>query len=423
MKTFTAARPQRGLAVLAVTALLCFAAILVLAQTNRSISTADRSSANRYRAAQAFEAAEAGVDWAIGHLNDDTPLGPDCSPSSAAGTLSFRDTYVPYDADLRRPMPATWNDTGTPRPLQAACIRGATGWDCSCPVGGVPSLPTPVGLAAAPAFNVTFAADAGAGVVRIVATGCTDAATDCSASTDRNQEAAARIEVMVALLPGLRAEPAAALTTRGNIDAGGAALGAHNGDAASGGLAVQAGGRVTASAIRLTAPPGSPLDRSIVATDLDLAGLSSDRFFARWFGMTRDAWQRQPAVTWLSCSVGNCASALTAAVARGSRLIAVEDDLTLSGSLTLGEPDRPVIIVVAGSARLSGSIVLHGLLHAASIDWTGVGSGASVIGAAISAGDYSGTADVDFIRDAATLARLRHGTGSFVRVAGSWKDF
>ena len=429
MKTLKRARPQRGLAALAVTALLCFAALLVLAQTNRSIATEDRASANQYRAAQAFEAAEAGLDWAIARLNDDTRLDSDCLPSGASGAQSFRDTHVPYDAGLRRRIAATWDDAGTPSPLQAACVRGATGWDCSCPTSGAPWLPTPAGSAAAPAFNVTFAADAGLGVFRIVATGCTSGTADCASTADRHHEAAARVQVLVALLPGLRTVPAAALTTRGNVDAGSAALGAHNDDAASGGLAVHAGGSVMGAATRLTAPPGSPLDNSIAAADLELAGLSSDRFFARWFGMTRDAWQRQPAVTTLSCGSGGCASEVTTTIAHGSRLIAVEGDLTLDGPptsatpLVLGEPDRPVIIVVTGSAHLSGSLELYGLLHAASIDWSGTGTGASVTGAAISAGDYSGTAEVDFIRDAETLARLRHDTGSFVRVAGSWKDF
>ena len=424
MKRFTGAKPQRGLAALAVTALLCFAALLVLAQTNRSVATEGRASANQYRAAQAFEAAEAGVDWAIARLNDDTRLGADCLPSSAAGAQSFRDAYVPYDSALRRPEAATWDDAGTPRPMQAACIRGAAGWECHCPSSGAPSLPAPAGAALAPIFNVTFASGDRAGVVRIAATGCTNAAPDCFASTDAHQEAAARVEVMVALLPGLRSEPQAALTARGGVDAGGAALGAHNDDAASGGLALHAGGSVVGSAVRVTAPPGSPLDGAIAGADPALAGLSRDRFFSRWFGMTRNAWQHQPAITELSCGGGGgCASSLAAAIARGSRLIAVDGDLAVGGPLVLGEPDRPVTVVVSGNAHFSGSVVVHGLIYAESIEWNGAGAGASVLGAAISAGDYSGTADVDFVRDAATLARLHYGTGSFVRVAGSWKDF
>ncbi len=38
-------------------------------------------------------------------------------------------------------------------------------------------------------------------------------------------------------------------------------------------------------------------------------------------------------------------------------------------------------------------------------------------------GSYRGDAAVDVRRDAAVLARLAAGNGSFVRINGSWKDF
>ena len=38
-------------------------------------------------------------------------------------------------------------------------------------------------------------------------------------------------------------------------------------------------------------------------------------------------------------------------------------------------------------------------------------------------GSYRGNGAVDLRRDAAVLAQLAAGNGSFVRVNGSWKDF
>ena len=42
---------------------------------------------------------------------------------------------------------------------------------------------------------------------------------------------------------------------------------------------------------------------------------------------------------------------------------------------------------------------------------------------AVVAGSYVGNGTPDLRRDADVLARLATGTGSFVRVNGSWKDF
>ena len=48
---------------------------------------------------------------------------------------------------------------------------------------------------------------------------------------------------------------------------------------------------------------------------------------------------------------------------------------------------------------------------------------AFIQGAMVVSGSYRGNGAVDLRRDAAVLARLVAGTGSFVRVNGSWKDF
>ena len=100
---------------------------------------------------------------------------------------------------------------------------------------------------------------------------------------------------------GLRAAPVAALTVGGNLDAGASALGVHNRDAATGGLALHAGGSVAGNALRLSAPPGRrSTARWSPATQL--AALAADRFFARWFGMDRAAWSAQPAATPTDCA-------------------------------------------------------------------------------------------------------------------------
>ena len=422
MKTFTPPSPvrQRGAAALVVTLLLFFAALLVVVFTHRNLITEARSSANQLRAAQAFEAAQAGVDWALARLNDPAPIDASCRP--AAGADSFRDRHLRYVPALATLVPVTWDDAGTPTPLRAACLRTEAGWTCGCPAAGPAVLPDSAG-ATEHAFTVELRAGARAGLFGIVATGCTRMATGCGATTDAGHEAAARIETAVALLPGLRLAPAAPLTVGGNVDAGAAALGAHNPDPASGGVAVHAGGSVAGAALRLGVPAGLPLDSAVVANDAWLGSVSAERSFARHFGMARAAWAAQPAATRVACA-GSCTAALAAALAGGSTLIAIDGDLTLEGPIALGSAARPVIVAVAGTVRWNGAVEMHGLLHGSGFEWRGPGGGAARLsGAAVVAGDYGGDGDPDFVYDTDTLARLRAATGSIVRVNGSWKDF
>ena len=59
------AQTQRGASTVAITLLLSFVIVLGVSFANRSMLFEVRTSANHYRAAQAHEAAEAGIDWAL----------------------------------------------------------------------------------------------------------------------------------------------------------------------------------------------------------------------------------------------------------------------------------------------------------------------------------------------------------------------
>ncbi|MEO8080340.1 MAG: PilX N-terminal domain-containing pilus assembly protein [Caldimonas sp.] len=414
---------QHGVASLAVVILLFFAMTIVVVFTHRALLTEQRIAENQVRSTQAAEAAEAGLEWAIARLNDAARVDAACLPGDDADVpASFRDRYFPFDVTTRTFVPAVWNDGGTLRPLQAACVRDDSGWTCHCPTGGAPVLAGAASGRTAPAFSLEFAAGARPGIVRVVSTGCTRSSGVCSSTSETAREASVRVEVALALVPGLRAAPAAALTVRGTVSAGNAQLGVHNRDGASG-LAVHAGGSVSASALRLGLAAGSSSADSVVANDPGLSGLDDDAFFARYFGMTRAAWSTQPAVVRIACD-GPCGAAIAAAVAKGASLIAVEGDLDIDGPLRLGSVERPVVVVASGMARLNGDVAVNGVLFAAGIAWrNAAGPEALIRGAVVSASDYGGDAAADIDYDAAVLEHLQRATGSLARVSGSWKDF
>ena len=416
---------QHGAAALVVTMLLFFAMVLTAVFVNRNLVFEQRTSANQYRSTQAFEAAEAGLEWALAQLNSNAPIGDDCLPATAApGASSFRARHLAADAARATFTPLTWLNAGTPAPLQPSCVRGASGWLCGCPAQGLPTLTPPAGNDPAPAFMLQFQPGPKAGTVRVVSTGCTRLAGACAPASGANADAVARVQVDLGLLAGLRTLPVAALTARGAVNAGAAALGLHNPDPASG-LAVQAGGSITATQARFTPPAGSSLGASLVGNDGALASLSAERFFASYFGLDKAGWRDQAAVTQVDCHTP-CAAALLAAVAAapGHAMVWVEGDLALAGPLTLGSVQAPVLVVVNGSARLGGAVFINGLLYANALSWTGTsGPGAVLRGAAISEGDYQGDAAAELFYDTQVLAALKGSYGSFARVSGSWRDF
>jgi len=415
---------QGGAAALGITVLLFFALLLAVAALDRSHVFEHRASVNQYRATQAFEAAEAGVEWALARLDDERPIGADCAPVLTPGAPSFRGQRLDWDAGNGRISPRTWLDGGVAIVLRSSCVRTADGWSCSCPVAARPVLQPP-DTGSAPAFTVEFRAAARAGTVRVISTGCTSAGGVCADGVG-STDAVAQVEALFALLPALRSAPAAPLTVRGAIDADAATFGAHNADPASA-LALHAGGAVRAGLARLEGPAGTPSSDVVVANDVYLAALDGPHFFTGLYGLDPATWSSLPGVRRIACpSLGDCNDALRAALAidSGQPLVRIDGALALEGPLDIGSTDRPAVVVASGAISLHGAVQIVGVLHGTSIEWrTAPGADGSVRGALTSEGDYRGDAAPDLAYDPAVMARLRGWSGSFVRLPGSWKDF
>ena len=161
--TMIAAR-QQGVAALAVTMLLFFVMVLGIAFVNRNLVFEQRASANQYRSTQAFEAAEAGLEWALAQLARNQRIGADCRSSTDSTTPSFRSRLFGQDAATATVTPATWLDGGAVQALRSTCIRDGTEWRCSCPSSAHPVIVP--SSAPGVAFSVFFEATGWPGLVR-----------------------------------------------------------------------------------------------------------------------------------------------------------------------------------------------------------------------------------------------------------------
>lgn len=362
---------QRGAATLLVTMALFLAMVLVALFVNRNLIFEQRASANQYRAMQAFEAAEAGLEWAVAQLNHAEPMGADCLPTTGIGANSFRERFLRFTIADGSFAGATWKPpSAAPRPLRPACVYDGSAWVCDCPSESDAALASPAGTGPFPAFTLQFIAGLKPGTVRVVSTGCSSWATPCQPGTSDPADATARTEVMVALLPAMRTAPADALTV-------------HN------------------------------------------ASPASDRLFPSYFGLDKQRWKNQPIVTKLRCE-GECSAALLASIGRDvpHPVLWIDGELRLTGPLAIGSKDKPVVIVADNGAVLSGPVVLNGALYSHSLRWEAIAAGrGSVHGAVIVEAPLEGDGAPLLQRDADVLQALTRRTGSFVRVNGSWRDF
>jgi hypothetical protein len=460
-------RAQRGAASLVVVLLLFFVIALVSAYTSRNLVFEQRTSVNQYRSTMAFEAAEAGLEWAIAMLNTGR-IGTDCTESSsAAGLTSFRQRYLAIEPDsgLIRPRRLSANPLV---PLRPTCVWNGTNWQCNCPIDAVPVLTPPAGGGLQPAFRIQFEnisepagsprnpqlAPARPGVVRIHVNGCVrmdEACLNDFTENPLNSEGRAQHSALLVLKPALTTAPAGALTVFGSVRASAAGGTITNTDVVAGAITVHAAGgfsnpNTPPSGLTLVGAPGTPGYRSSLDNDsalipdgLALADLlasptiatARDRIFGSIFGLAPATYREQPAARVLNCPNAGCRAALADMVAANpNHVIWVAGDLVLESAGDVGSPPDPgnpsvpgvATIVVEGHVRfLTPGVNIFGVVYARGGTWTGSGS---ITGAAI----VEGPMDLTFLTptftyDQGIINAARRSSGSFVMLPGDWKDF
>lgn len=425
-------RRQRGFGTLTVALILLFAMSLLAVFVNKGLIFEQQASANQYRATKAFEAAEAGLEWATAMLNNPAKIDASCSPGGAGATQNFRDKYLAYSAASGF-APVT---TVQPGCTLSVAASGVPSTSCSCPDAGVaPSLGSSTNATFTVRFqpvNATTLPDTlpDAESVLVTALGCTTADNRCVPGATGSADAFQKISVILKLRPGLRSVPAAAITAGGNVDLRTSASSAVNTDSASNGFLINAGGTMVGNDLQQSTSatlPGSPLKNAIVTSDTSLSALATnaDAMFQSFFGTTIAQYKADPFTKVLTAAVcgTNCETAFVAAYNEGYRTFYLEGPLEVSSGV-VGSAANPVAVVSNSQVKFNGTTQFWGLLYGDQVNWdpAGLGSG-GFNGALVARQNYAPNANADYKYDADVLKRLRGSSGALLRVPGSWKDF
>lgn len=432
---------QRGAATLIVVMVIFFVISLVAAYTSRNMIFEQRTSSNQYRSTQALEAAEAGLEWALTQLNFGR-ITTSCGASTNTGDTSFRQRYLDINATTGTIVPRL--TAGGAALTSPQCVFDPAGgnWSCSCPVDDTAStLAPPSGTATAPAFRVRFVPLAGAlppsqpGVIRAEVVGCTRLDATCLDFAGQGQmnEGRAVVSSLVALTGNAASTPTAGLTARGSVTV---AATVYNTTPTGSGITVQAGGPIDSMVVARTIA-GTPGSASLVPNDpalsLPAAGPYSpgDRMFAAVFNMFPNTFRQQQGGLQKACGVGGCAASdvRTLIGLNPGRPLWLDGSLVIDSSGDIGSAAEPVLLVVNGDVVFATSgVTIHGLVYvrpaAPATGWAVINSG-QVTGAVVSEGNITGGsgATPTIVHSSEALNRLRGGTGTFVRVASSWRDY
>lgn len=438
---------QRGVATLIVVMVLFFIVTMVAAYASRNLIFEQRTGANIYRATQASELADAGVQWALARLNDGRIDEACVLDDTGAG--SFRDRYLTFNAASGAVVPVA--PAGADPDWLSTCVWDAASgdWSCSCPVTAAAAPASAAAAGVAGAFRVRWVNMTGSdfrpGITQIEVVACTLFDDDCLTATGGTgviNEGRAVVRQLVYQTGSSISLPVASLTARGSFSALG--LTVTNSRVGDSGITMHLGADVTdtpsALSLNLNTLAGNALgsldsairnDAALVPGDLGgtVPVSAAERFFASVFNMGVTTARAQPAMLLLGDCGGSCTGSdvQDAADANPGRPIWIDGDLDVSADL--GSVAQPLVLIVNGQLDISAAATIHGLVVLRPVAGTPVSwvlpaqgrvRGAVIVDGDVTGGSAGGTFEIDYDGELLRLARAR--TGSFVAVGGGWRD-
>lgn len=451
---------QRGAASLAVSIVLLFGMTLIAFFASRSMIFEQRTSANQYRAARAFETAEAGIEWALTQINQKecvsaTLAAGVCNP--VGGVVSYRDRYIAPAAGGFAPPGGRRSGCS----LSTDAATRVVSLNCNAPTSNTLALG---GAVTDPRFAIAWSAGPDPRTVQLISTGCLGQGAPCDGTG--TPDAVSVVRVLLRVSPELPSAPGAGLTTGGvAITAG--SIKVVNTDKLSNGITINSGSAVAiASGVDLVTIEGSSLRASVLDNDTALAALATDPdlFFKQYFGKIPSDWRNDTgtfvlngggsafaaSTPTLTCSTAlNCGSAVSYYMDRGQDKFWVQGDVAFNASTMpsnfggyLGDRQRPLYLASSGDIGFNANITAFGLFYASTLtaagntDPTGTGS-ATIFGALVTNGNFckvnaggncaspgaggAGAGNLTVVYDPLTLSS-GPPKGLLVRVPGSWRD-
>lgn len=191
---------------------------------------------------------------------------------------------------------------------------------------------------------------------------------------------------------------------------------------------IVSGGAVTMSGSAQTntqnggSTPGN-FGSDIQQNQSSLSNMTTSDFFASYFGASASQVKSSFANYYSNSSNTNYSSTLNGKTGTSIWIDQTSGQASITGSTTIGSAANPVIMVVNGDFRISGSIQFYGILYIMGDITSDITGSVQINGSLISQGNLNFTGSTQITYSSAVLNAARQANKYYAKVGGSWKDF
>lgn len=342
----------------------------------RSISFERKMQTQDLRSHQAFQAAEAGIEFGIAYLN-------------------VNKSTILIPASGNNSVIASYNNV----------------------------LTNNVSFANNTTFTITYSNPVASDFTKILITSVGSADDGMATST---------IKQIVRFSSLISLNAPAPLVTRGSVDLSGnldidnATTGLITGTTPT---TIWSGGSVSLKGSASTYATGgivsdkNAINVDVIQNDSNLSNMTSDAFFQTFFQTTMANAKNNSNVVYTNYVSTNYSTLLDGVVGKSIWIDQLGGSGSFSGNATIGSEASPVVLVINGPFTANGNTTVHGIMYFTD-NWTNGGGGSlKVNGAVIVGGNIQSTGTPDITYSTDIMRNVSTGIGSFVKVPGTWRDF
>jgi Tfp pilus assembly protein PilX len=175
-----------------------------------------------------------------------------------------------------------------------------------------------------------------------------------------------------------------------------------------------------------TSSTSSVLKSDVQTNNTTLSNLSQTDYFATYFGSTPSLVKNQMGTIYSNSTSTDYSSSLKGVTGKSIWIDQTGGIATVTGNTTIGSAANPVLIVVNGDLKLSGNITIYGYIFVfGNNTYESIAGNVNVTGSLASAGPLSISGNTTITYSPTVLSSLKNLSTMkyYAKVPGSWKDF
>lgn len=221
--------------------------------------------------------------------------------------------------------------------------------------------------------------------------------------------------------------PTVPLTSKGQISLGGNSeiINTYNNNTIEAGGAVSmTGSSETILSSGTSSTPGN-IQSDVQQNMSSLASMSDTDFFNSFFGLSPANIKNSVAHYYTNNNNTNYGSTLNGLNGTSIWIDQTGGQATLDGSTTVGTSSNPILLIIDGNVKFTGNVTIYGYVYILGTSTTDLSGNVTIIGGMATTNQLSATGSIQVIYSPSVLSNLQNNDNMryYAKIPGSWKDF